>query len=1211
MTLIEQELKKRILILDGAMGTMIQKYKLSEEDYRGERFKNHPHPLQGNNDLLVLTKPNLIREIHGHYLSAGSDIIETNTFSGTKISMGDYHLEDYVYEMNKTAAELARLECDKFTKLDPSKPRFVAGSIGPTNKTASLSPDVNNPGMRAIDFDELKENYHEQISALMDGGVDVLLIETIFDTLNAKAALFATQEVFEKKGKSLPVMISGTITDQSGRTLSGQTIEAFLYSLSHFPLLSVGLNCALGAELMKPYLEALSKEAPFHISVYPNAGLPNQFGEYDETPEYMAGVLGDFLNESLVNIVGGCCGTTDKHISAIAKACKEYSPRQVPQYEHIPKWSGLEPLKIFPGSNFINIGERTNITGSARFKKMILEERFEDALKVARDQVENGAQVIDVNMDEGMLDSKKAMIHFLNLIGSEPDICKVPVMIDSSKWEVIEAGLKRVQGKAIVNSLSLKEGEAKFIEQAKLVRNYGAALVVMCFDEKGQADSFERRIQIAKRAYDILLNQVHFPPEDIIIDPNILTVGTGIEEHNNYAVDFIEAVRWIKGNLPYAKTSGGVSNISFSFRGNNPIREAMHSSFLYHAIKAGLDMGIVNPESLTVYDEIPKDLLERVEDVLLNRTSQATENLIDFASTYQASEKEAKKKDLWREEPVEKRLEYSLVKGIVDHIEEDTEEARQNYDKPLNVIEGPLMSGMGIVGDLFGSGKMFLPQVVKSARVMKKSVAYLQPFIEEEQSTAKAKKAGKILLATVKGDVHDIGKNIVGVVLSCNNYEIIDLGVMVPPEKIIDAAIKENVDVIGLSGLITPSLDEMIHLASEMKKNNLSIPLLIGGATTSRIHTAVKIDTVYPASVVHVADASRSVTVVEKLLSQSQSKNYKSAIKSEYEKLRENHFRSLRKEEYLTLEQARANKPQLDWETYKPVPPCVCETKVFKDFPLEELRGYIDWTPFFMTWRMRGTYPKILSDQEMGEEATKLFNDANEMLDQIIKEKKLKAHACFEIFKARSQGDDIILTEKDETLFFLRSQRKMEEADSTNKCLADYISPNEDYMGAFCVTCGDGLDELSGQYVKENDDYSAIMVKALADRLAEAFAEKLHMLVRTEYWGYAKDESLSNEELIKEKYHGIRPAPGYSACPDHTQKEKIFRLLNVTENIGVSLTHSMAMIPPSSVSGWYFSHPDAKYFNVGKITEEQLKEYAQRKDMSVTQMKTWLSSNLV
>ena len=1224
------------------MGTMIQKYELQEKDYRGQRFADWKHPLKGNNDLLVLSNPKVIEEIHNKYLESGADIIETNTFSCTRISMADYHMEDLVPELNLVAAKLAKKCADEYTKKDPSRPRYVAGSIGPTTKTASLSPDVNNPGFRAVDFDQLVDNYREQVRYLVEGGVDILLVETVFDTLNCKAALFAISDYFETANTpALPVMVSGTITDASGRTLSGQTIEAFLYSVSHYPLLSIGINCALGAELMRPYVEILAKEAPFHISVYPNAGLPNEFGQYDETPAHMAGVLSEFLQNKWVNIVGGCCGTTNNHIRAIAETARAAAPRELPKTDHIPRWSGLEPLKIFNGSNFINIGERTNLTGSIAFKKLIVEKNYEEALRVAREQVENGAQIIDVNMDEGMIDSEAAMVTFLNLIASEPDISKVPIMIDSSKWSVIEAGLKRVQGKAIVNSISLKEGEAKFVEHARLVRKYGAAVVVMAFDEKGQADNFERRIEICARAYRILTETVGLCPEDIIFDPNILTVATGMEEHNNYAIDFIRATEWIKKNLPYAKVSGGISNLSFSFRGNNLVREAMHSAFLYHAIKAGLDMGIVNAGSLPVYSDIPADLLEHVEDVIFNRRADATERLIEFAGRVKGQGKNEKKDEEWRTLPVEKRLEYALIKGIVDHIDADTEEVRKKVRRPLDVIEGPLMAGMSVVGDLFGEGKMFLPQVVKSARVMKKAVSYLQPYIEAEKTGKALKRAGTILLATVKGDVHDIGKNIVGVVLGCNNYEIIDLGVMVPAEKILDEAKKHKVDMIGLSGLITPSLDEMVHVAKEMKRLELKLPLLIGGATTSRVHTAVKIDPHYDGTIIHVADASRAVPVVEKLLNEATKEKVHSDQKAEYSKMRTAHAAAQKEERILTLEEARKNKVKIDWAKTEIRKPTKLGLTVIEDQPIAELIPYIDWTPFFMTWRLRGAYPQIFDDKDVGVEAKKLFNDAQALLKEIVKNKSLKAKAVFGIFPANAVGDDIVLYGTDEKtqewscdkhgrhqkvvkvpnekrtlawLHMLRSQRKMEEASSPNPSLSDFVAPKDsgklDYVGSFCVTTGIGLEELCKKYEKEQDDYNLIMVKSLADRLAEAFAERLHEKVRKEHWGYVPTENLSHDDLVREKYQGIRPAPGYAACPDHLEKKTLFCLLNIEKTIGVSLTHSMAMVPPSSVSGWFFAHPESRYFNVGRIGKDQLEDYARRKDVSLKEMEKWLSANL-
>ncbi len=1233
---ISELIQNQILILDGAMGTMIQKYNLSEEDYRGEKFANWKSPLKGNNDLLSITKPEVIKEIHDKYLAAGADIIETNTFSATTIAMNDYNMQDIVYDLNFESAKIAKEAADKWNLLTPDKPRYVAGSLGPTNKTASLSPDVNNPGYRAVSFDELAQAYYEQTKALVEGGVDIILIETIFDTLNAKAALFAVTKYYDEAKIQLPIMISGTITDQSGRTLSGQTVEAFLYSISHYPILSIGINCALGAELMRPYIQKLSEIAPFNISVYPNAGLPNEFGEYDESPTQMADKVEDFLKAGYINIIGGCCGTTDKHIEEIANRAKSYSNRKLIEKNMTVKLSGLEPLQIYEGSNFINIGERTNVTGSAQFRKLITNDKYEEALTVARSQVENGAQIIDVNLDDGMIDGVKAMTTFLNLIASEPEISRVPIMIDSSKWEVLEAGLKCVQGKSIVNSISLKEGEEDFIKKANLIKRYGAATVVMAFDEQGQADSYERRIEICQRAYKILTEKVNFPAQDIIFDPNILTVATGIEEHNNYAVDFIKATKWIKENLPHAKVSGGVSNISFSFRGNDTVREAMHSSFLYHSIKAGLDMGIVNAGMIEVYDEIPKELLERVEDVLFNRRADSTERLVEFAENVKGVKKENKIDMSWRELPVEKRIEHALIRGIVEFIEEDTEEVRQKLDLPLHVIEGPLMDGMGVVGDLFGEGKMFLPQVVKSARVMKKAVAYLQPYLEAEKEKNKdtTTGAGKILMATVKGDVHDIGKNIVGVVLACNNYEIIDLGVMVPAEKILKTAVEMKVDAIGLSGLITPSLDEMVHVAREMKRLNLNIPVMIGGATTSRIHTAVKIDPEYENTIVHVADASKSVQVAGKIISKNTCDQFKIELKSEYLAMREAHASRQETINLISFDEAKKNKLNLDWKNYKPATPNHVGITNHENIDLNVVKEFIDWTPFFNTWRLKGSYPQILSDSKFGEEATNLFKDAQKILNQIIPEKLFTLKAVTGIFPANSVDENIeiydfksdsvatkcekhgehevskVVINKNiikETLCMLRAQKKMDS--SSNKCLADFVAPKgtaDDYIGGFAVTCL-GADKLSKVYEDQNDDYNAIMVKALADRFAEALAEYMHKEVRTHFWGYSPVESLSNDDLIKEKYVGIRPAPGYSACPDHTEKEKLFKLLDATNNIGAKLTESFAMYPASSVSGWYFSHPESKYFNVGKIQKDQLEDYAKRKDWDLETATKWLS----
>ncbi|HYG37562.1 MAG TPA: methionine synthase [Cytophagales bacterium] len=1236
---IKEILKERILVLDGAMGTMIQQYQLTEEDYRGERFKNYPLLVKGNNDLLSLTQPQIIKEIHAKYFEAGADIIETNTFSGTSIAMADYKMEELVYELNYQSAKIAKEVAEEYTKKDPSKPRFVAGAMGPTNRTASLSPDVNDPGYRAVTFDQLVEAYTEQAKGLIDGGADLLLIETIFDTLNAKAALFAVDQYCESIGKKFPVMVSGTITDASGRTLSGQTTEAFLYSVSHIDLLSIGLNCALGAKQLRPYLHELAEKAPFYVSAYPNAGLPNEMGEYDESPEEMAAQIKDFLDHNFINVIGGCCGTTPAHISAIAKTAAKYKPRKIPRLENLAKYSGLEALTVFKESNFINIGERTNITGSKVFARHIKAGNYEEALVIARSQVEGGAQVIDVNMDEGMLDSEEAMTKFLNLISSEPDIAKLPIMVDSSKWSVIEAGLKCVQGKGIVNSISLKEGEEKFIEVAKKVKRYGGAAVVMAFDEQGQADSYERRIEICKRAYDILVNKVHFNPVDIIFDPNILTVATGIEEHNNYAVDYIRATKWIKENLPGAKVSGGVSNISFSFRGNNVVREAMHSAFLFHAIKAGMDMGIVNAGMIEVYEDIPKDLLERVEDVLFNRRPDATERLVDFAERVKSKGKEIVRDESWRNESLESRLSHALVKGIVEYIDQDTEEARQKYATGLEIIEGPLMAGMSIVGDLFGAGKMFLPQVVKSARVMKKAVAYLLPYMEEEKKKMGdlSKNSGKILMATVKGDVHDIGKNIVGVVLGCNNYQVIDLGVMVPAEKILETAIKENVDMIGVSGLITPSLDEMVYVAKEMERQNFKIPLLIGGATTSRIHTAVKIAPHYSGTVVHVLDASRSVPVAGNLVSKENYEKYSSEIKEEYAKLREDHAKKKKDKNYISYKAARENKFKTNWNSTKITKPAFLGTKVFDAYPLEEVAKYIDWTPFFQTWELSGKYPRILEDEVVGDAARKLFKDAQDMLQKIIKEKLLTARGIIGFYPANTVNDDVIevyeyntkevVTECDKhgehkntlfnedrtqikTLFHSLRQQGQKAASLPNLSLADFIAPKEtgvqDYIGAFAATAGIGIEPLIAMYEKEHDDYNSIMIKALADRLAEAFTELLHEKVRKEFWGYSTDESLSNEELIKEKYRGIRPAPGYPACPDHTEKTTIFNLMEVEKSTGIKLTESLAMYPTAAVSGWYFSHPDAKYFGLGKIEKDQVEEYAKRKGMDLNIVERWL-----
>jgi len=1408
---IREVLKNRILVLDGAMGSLIQEYKLSDADYRGERFKDFPHEVKGNNDLLSITRPGVIKEIHAKYFEAGADIAETNTFSGTSIAMADYHMEDLVYELNYESAKIAREVADEFTAKNPDKPRFVAGSIGPTNRTLSLSPDVNDPGYRAITFDELVDAYTEQIRGLVDGGADVLLIETVFDTLNAKAALFA----IDKYKANIPIMVSGTITDASGRTLSGQTTEAFLASISHIPLLSVGLNCALGADLMRPYVQILAEKAPFMVSAHPNAGLPNEMGEYDQSPKEMAEIVEGFLKDGFMNIIGGCCGTTPAHIKAVAEVAAKYTPRIVPVLEPIQKLSGLEPFNITEATNFVNVGERCNVTGSKKFARLIRDNDYDAAIAVAREQVDGGAQVIDVNLDEGMIDGVEAMTKFMNLLMSEPDIAKLPMMIDSSKWEVIEAGLKCVQGRSIVNSISLKEGQEKFKAAAQLVKRYGAAAVVMAFDEQGQADSYERRIEICKRAYDILVNEVNFPPQDIIFDPNILTVATGLEEHNNYAVDFINATSWIKANLPYAKVSGGVSNISFSFRGNEPVREAMHTVFLYHAIKAGMDMGIVNAAQLGVYSDIPADMLELCEDVLLNRRDDSTERMVAFAETVKSKGKEQVFDNAWRDQPVNKRLQHALIKGLTEFIDQDTEEARQQVDKPLHVIEGPLMDGMNVVGDLFGEGKMFLPQVVKSARVMKKAVAYLLPFIEaeklkaaplppeggvgknspsggkgayretadpilygllkdfskrmrnqpteaesllwnglngkklggikfrrqhiigqyiadfvslsknliievdglihqlpenkesDEQRTAWLNEKGfevirftnndilqhyentldkiaeklkaaplppeggvsknspsggkgagpsKILLATVKGDVHDIGKNIVGVVLGCNNYEIIDLGVMVQTSKILEEAKKHNVDIIGLSGLITPSLDEMVGVAKEMERQGFTLPLLIGGATTSRIHTAVKIDPHYSGPVIHVLDASRAVPVAGKLTQNQET--YQQVlldIKAEYKKLRQDHANRKQEKNYISIEAARKNHVPIDWTNYQPTQPQWIGNKYFYDYPLEEIAKYIDWTPFFQTWQLSGKYPKIFDDAVVGVEAKTLYDDAKAMLAKVIKNKSLKANAVVGFYPANSDVDDIILHDFEEVaelesgqlgelvenaithhsiteraassklsnpatqqprnsttvLHHLRQQNQKAQ-NLPNLCLSDYVAPLKpegqvtDFIGAFAVTTGLGIEPLLEAYEKDNDDYSSIMLKSIADRLAEAFTELMHERVRKEFWGYAKDEALGNEELISEKYDGIRPAPGYPACPDHTEKATLWKLLDA-DKTGITLTESFAMYPASSVSGFYFAHPESKYFTIGKIQKDQVAEYAHRKGMALEEAEKWLS----
>ncbi len=1220
---IKDLLQDRILILDGAMGTMIQSHNLSEHDYRGKRFKDFDKAeLKGNNDLLSLTQPDIIKDIHRQFLSAGSDIIETNTFNSTSISQADYHMEDLAYELNVAAAKNAREAADEFTDKNPDKPRFVAGAIGPTNKTLSLSPDVEDPGYRAITFDQLKESYSEQIRGLVDGGADILLVETIFDTLNAKAAIYAIHKFVEETGKQIPVMISGTIVDQSGRTLSGQTTEAFWISVSHTKnLLSVGLNCSLGSKQMRPYIEELANIATCHTSLYPNAGLPDEMGEYNETPDFMAEQLRDYAESNFVNLVGGCCGTTPEHIKAIAEAAKECRPRKIPEQKPYLRLSGLEPLVVRPETNFVNIGERTNVMGSRKFKRLIKNEEYEEALSVARHQVENGAQIIDINMDEGMLESEEVMVNFMQLLAAEPDISRVPIMIDSSKWSVLKAGLKTAQGKCVVNSISLKEGEEVFKEQAREILNFGGAVVVMGFDEKGQADSYERRIEIAERAYNILTEEVGFAPQDIILDPNILTVATGIEEHNSYAVDFIRATEWIKENLPLAQVSGGLSNISFSFRGNNKVREAMHSAFLYHAIRAGLDMAIVNAGQLEVYEEIPDKLRELVEDVLLNRGNGATEQLVDYAEEIKEDETDTEEKtEEWRTKSVEERISHALVKGIVDHIVDDAEEARQKYDHPIEVIEGPMMKGMDVVGDLFGSGKMFLPQVVKSARVMKKGVAHLIPYIEKEKEKNKnSEPKAKVLLATVKGDVHDIGKNIVSVVLRCNNFDVIDLGVMVPADKILEEARKNKVDIIGLSGLITPSLDEMVHVAKELKREDFQQPLLIGGATTSRMHTAVKIEPNYDKPVVHVLDASRSVSVTGNLVSKTLRNEFVKKTKNEYLKLRKRHEGRSNRKTYLPIEEARANATQINWKSSEIVKPNELGTRIFDNYPLEEIRKYIDWGPFFIAWQMKGKFPDVLEDEKYGEEAQKLYDDANALLDKIIDQKLLKARAVLGLYPANTVGDDVELYTDDNreqvlTTFHMLRQQAKKRKGQPNKALSDFVAPRSsginDYMGGFAVTAGIGVPELVKKFEDDHDDYNAILTKALADRLAEAFTELLHEKVRKKIWGYAPNESYSNESLIREEYEGIRPAPGYPAQPDHTEKRILFDLLDVEENTGINLTESFAMFPAASVSGLYFAHPQSDYFNVGNFERDQIEDYARRKDMSIREVEKWLGPNL-
>ncbi|WP_430413319.1 methionine synthase [Knoellia koreensis] len=1239
-------LRERILVMDGAMGTMIQREGFSEEDYRGDRFAEWGQDLKGNNDLLSITQPDAIRAIHAAYLEAGADLVETNTFNAQRISLADYGMEDLAYELNLASARLAREAADAIAT--PDRPRWVLGALGPTNRTASISPDVNDPGKRNVTYDELVTAYLEQARGLVDGGADVLIVETIFDTLNAKAAIFALETLFEEHGRRWPVIISGTITDASGRTLSGQVTEAFWNSVRHARPLAVGLNCALGAEEMRPYAAELARVADTFVSCYPNAGLPNAFGEYDETPDAMASVVGEFASSGLVNLLGGCCGTTPEHIKAIAEAAAGQAPRVPAEVEPALRLSGLEPLTVTEESLFVNVGERTNITGSARFRKLIQAEDYPTALNVARQQVEAGAQVIDVNMDEGMIDGVAAMDRFLKLVASEPDISRVPVMVDSSKWEVIEAGLKCVQGKPIVNSISMKEGVEPFIEHARLCRKYGAAIVVMAFDEDGQADSLERRKEICQRAYDILTKEVGFPAEDIIFDPNIFAVATGIEEHAAYGTDFIEATRWIKENLPGALVSGGVSNVSFSFRGNNPVREAIHAVFLYHAIKAGMDMGIVNAGALVVYDQVDPELRERIEDVVLNRRPDSTERLLEIADSFNTGDtKQEAIAEEWRSLPVGERITYALVKGIDEYAETDTEELRQEIiargGRHIEVIEGPLMDGMNVVGDLFGSGKMFLPQVVKSARVMKKAVAYLLPFMEEEKAEsglADARAKGKVVMATVKGDVHDIGKNIVGVVLQCNNYDVVDLGVMVPAQKILDAAKAEDADVIGLSGLITPSLDEMVNFATEMERQGLEIPLLIGGATTSRAHTAVKVDQKYHGPVVWVKDASRSVPVVSQLLSDEQRPKLLEQVSADYDSLRARHAAKATERPLVSIEQARQRRTPLDWTGYRPhVPNLVAAqekellqrqsgaknkvptqfVRTFHDYPLEELRDYIDWGPFFLAWEMKGRFPDILNNPATSEAATKLYEDANRMLDKAIREKWLRALGVIGLFPANAVGDDIEVYADESresvalTLHTLRQQGQHREG-VPNRAMSDFVAPKEtglrDHIGAFAVTAGLGAQDKIAEFKADLDDYSAILLEALADRLAEAFAERMHERVRHDYWGYAPDEHLRNDDLIAEKYTGIRPAPGYPACPDHTEKQLLWELLDVEKNTGIELTESMAMWPGAAVSGWYFAHPQSQYFVVGRLGRDQVEDYAKRKGWTLAEAERWLSPNL-
>jgi 5-methyltetrahydrofolate--homocysteine methyltransferase len=1215
--LLRQALSERILFLDGAMGTMIQSYQLAESDYRGRRFADWPKDLKGNNDLLCLTRPEIIRDIHQAYLEAGADIIETNTFNANRVSLADYGMEDLAYELNLEATRLVRAAVDTVAARTPDRPRFVAGVLGPTNRTASISPEVNDPGFRNVGFDELVAAYYEAIRGLVDGGADLILIETVFDTLNAKAAVFAVEKFCEDLNVRLPVMISGTITDASGRTLSGQTVEAFWNSLRHAAPVSFGFNCALGARQLRQYIEELSQLADTCVSAHPNAGLPNEFGEYDESPEAMAKEIAEWAEQGFLNIVGGCCGTRPSHIKAIHDAVEHYPPRRVPNPVPQCRLAGLEPLNIGPESLFVNVGERTNVTGSAAFRRLIREEKYEQAIDVARQQVESGAQVIDVNMDEGMLDSQAAMVRFLNLIAAEPDIARVPVMLDSSKWDILEAGLKCLQGKGIVNSISLKEGEEAFLRHARLVRRYGAAVIVMAFDEQGQADTLARKVEICGRAYRLLTERLNFPPEDIIFDPNIFAVATGIEAHDRYGLDFIEAVREIKETLPHALISGGVSNVSFSFRGNNPVREAIHAVFLYHAVKAGMDMGIVNAGQLAIYEEVPGELREAVEDVLLARRPDATERLLAIAENYrdEGGTVEKKEDQAWRSWPVGKRLEHALVKGIDEFIEADTEEARRQFARPLQVIEGPLMDGMNVVGDLFGAGKMFLPQVVKSARVMKKAVAHLMPYMDAEKAQNPSQSNGRILMATVKGDVHDIGKNIVGVVLQCNGFEVIDLGVMVPCEKILEAAREHGVDIVGLSGLITPSLDEMVHVAKEMDRQGFAIPLMIGGATTSRAHTAVKIEPNYRNPTVYVTDASRAVGVAGSLLSEDLRDDYVARIRQEYASVRQRHAGRQAQSPLLELAAARANGLHGDWRQYSPPRPAFLGIRSFDRYPLKDIVDFIDWTPFFHTWELAGSFPKILDDEVVGEHASILFKDAWAMLETLVQQDWLTARAVVGFFPANASGDDIIVytdESRNEVLTVLHHLRQQaaKPPGQPNYCLADFVAPAAsgvpDYIGGFAVTAGYGIESRLDAFEAGQDDYSAILLKSLADRLAEGLAELMHQRVRREFWSYAPDEHFTNQQLISEDYRGIRPAPGYPACPDHTEKTALFELLSVENNTGIKLTESFAMYPASSVSGWYLAHPASKYFNVGKIGRDQVEDYAKRKNMPVRDVERWL-----